>query len=162
MQQLQRCFSHRQCVWQRTCVAKAAAGVVASRCRVWTALQVFVPEVKEVTQPESEFTIHDYFWGRLGFLFVTLVFGWPAYLVSNVTGRPYSRWANHFDPYSPIFSKRERVEVHLLLLRSCTAHSSSNRLLQPEFCIKLQELAPAPLEALALQQCSRSRQMGHT
>lgn len=73
--------------------------------------EVFVPNVKTATHPEKEFTIHDYFWGRLGFLFVTLVFGWPTYLLVNVTGRPYPRWANHFDPYSPIFSKRERAEV---------------------------------------------------
>ena len=76
--------------------------------------QVFVPPIKEV--PTPDFNVHEYWWGRFGYLFVTLVFGWPAYLVVNVTGRPYSRWANHFDPYSPIFSKRERVEVPLLRL----------------------------------------------
>jgi hypothetical protein len=28
-----------------------------------------------------------------------------------VSGRKYERPANHFDPYSPIFSKRERLEI---------------------------------------------------
>ena len=51
---------------------------------------------------------------RLAYIFVTLTLGWPMYLVANISGRPYDRWANHFDPYSPIFSKRERAEVYLL------------------------------------------------
>lgn len=33
------------------------------------------------------------------------------YLVCNASGRQYERWANHFDPYSPIYSRRERAEV---------------------------------------------------
>jgi hypothetical protein len=33
------------------------------------------------------------------------------YLFFNASGREYSRWASHFDPTSPIFSKRERAEV---------------------------------------------------
>ncbi|KAJ9514717.1 hypothetical protein QJQ45_028402 [Haematococcus lacustris] len=37
--------------------------------------------------------------------------GWPSYLFFNAAGRHYDRWANHFDPFSPIFSKKERVEV---------------------------------------------------
>lgn len=37
--------------------------------------------------------------------------GWPLYLFFNKSGRPYERAANHFDPYSPIFSKRERSEI---------------------------------------------------
>ncbi|KAI8471658.1 MAG: fatty acid desaturase-domain-containing protein [Monoraphidium minutum] len=37
--------------------------------------------------------------------------GWPSYLFFNATGREYSRFACHFDPWSPIFSKRERAEV---------------------------------------------------
>lgn len=75
---------------------------------IW--LQVFVPPKKAEHPPD--FNIHDYPLGRFAFIFVTLTMGWPAYLFFNVTGRPYkSRWVNHFDPYSEIFSKRERVEV---------------------------------------------------
>jgi omega-6 fatty acid desaturase (delta-12 desaturase) len=40
-----------------------------------------------------------------------LTLGWPMYLLLNTSGREYPRWANHFDPYSPIYSKRERLEV---------------------------------------------------
>ena len=35
----------------------------------------------------------------------------PLYLVTNMSGREYPRWANHFDPYSPIYSRRERSEI---------------------------------------------------
>ena len=78
-----------------------------------------MPPLKaESTEPLSEF-IHDFAPTRLAFILVTLIFGWPTYLFCNVTGRPYDRWANHFDPYSPIFSKRERVEVHMEFFRSC-------------------------------------------
>ncbi|KAK9824841.1 hypothetical protein WJX81_005778 [Elliptochloris bilobata] len=48
---------------------------------------------------------------RVTKLAVTLTIGWPCYLFLNVSGRKYERPANHFDPYSPIFSKRERLEV---------------------------------------------------
>ena len=72
--------------------------------------QVFVPPKKAEHPPD--FTINDYALGRFAYIFVTLTMGWPAYLFFNVTSRPYkSRWVNHFDPYSEIFSKRERVEV---------------------------------------------------
>jgi hypothetical protein len=42
-----------------------------------------------------------------------LTLGWPMYLLFNSSGHKYPRWANHFDPYSPIFSKRERMDVLL-------------------------------------------------
>lgn len=28
-----------------------------------------------------------------------------------MSGREYPRWASHFDPYSPIYSRRERSEI---------------------------------------------------
>lgn len=41
--------------------------------------------------------------------------GWPLYLTFNSGSRPYDgyKWfqLNHFNPYSPIFSKRERREI---------------------------------------------------
>uniref|UniRef100_A0ACD6ABG2 Uncharacterized protein n=1 Tax=Avena sativa TaxID=4498 RepID=A0ACD6ABG2_AVESA len=49
--------------------------------------------------------------GRLLFLAALLAIGWPVYLTFNTKGRAYPRWANHFDPYGPIFSDRERVLV---------------------------------------------------
>jgi omega-6 fatty acid desaturase (delta-12 desaturase) len=52
-------------------------------------------------------------WYRLGHLAFQQLLGWPAYLLFNAGGKEYSRWASHFDPWSPIFSARERVEVAL-------------------------------------------------
>uniref|UniRef100_A0ACD5TS53 Uncharacterized protein n=1 Tax=Avena sativa TaxID=4498 RepID=A0ACD5TS53_AVESA len=49
--------------------------------------------------------------GRLLLIAVRLVLGWPLYLTFNSHGRIYPRWANHFDPYGPIFSDRERALV---------------------------------------------------
>lgn len=33
------------------------------------------------------------------------------YLLFNSSGREYESWANHFSPYSPIYSRRERSEI---------------------------------------------------
>lgn len=75
--------------------------------------QVFVPGKKLEHPPD--FSVHDFALGRFAYIFVTLTMGWPLYLFFNATGRPYkSRWVNHFDPYSELFSKRERVEVQSL------------------------------------------------
>eukprot|EP00877_Chromochloris_zofingiensis_P014202 jgi/Chrzof1/9035/Cz03g33220.t1_FAD2A[v5.2] len=68
--------------------------------------QVFVP-----FKDEAELPFHKWTWYRALFLTIQQLFGWHLYLFFNVSGRPYSRFANHFDPYSPIFSKRERMEV---------------------------------------------------
>ena len=48
---------------------------------------------------------------RLYALMRMLLLGWPLYLLANVSGREYNGHASHFDPYSPIFSKRERSEI---------------------------------------------------
>ncbi|TVU11413.1 hypothetical protein EJB05_44998, partial [Eragrostis curvula] len=52
--------------------------------------------------------------GRLATLVLQLLLGWPLYLACNAAGRPYPRFASHFDPCSPIFSgRRERLQVVL-------------------------------------------------
>ena len=68
---------------------------------------------KEATVKEvlDDYQIEENGLIRLGRIIVTLTMGWPLYLFFNVSGRKYERWANHFDPYSPIFSKRERLEI---------------------------------------------------
>jgi omega-6 fatty acid desaturase (delta-12 desaturase) len=73
--------------------------------------EVFVPTVKQQHEEGDLFNWGNFAPVRLFYLAVTLTLGWPMYLVANVSGRPYHRWANHFDPYSPIYSKRERMEV---------------------------------------------------
>lgn len=44
-------------------------------------------------------------------LSITLLLGWPLYLTFNVSGRKYPGWANHFNPYSPVFYRKERYEI---------------------------------------------------
>ncbi|GAV63063.1 FA_desaturase domain-containing protein/DUF3474 domain-containing protein [Cephalotus follicularis] len=51
--------------------------------------------------------------GRALSLLITLTLGWPLYLAFNVSGRPYNRFACHYDPYGPIYSDRERLQIFL-------------------------------------------------
>nr|GEX75687.1 delta(12) fatty acid desaturase DES8.11-like [Tanacetum cinerariifolium] len=46
-------------------------------------------------------------------LMIPLTLGFPLYLLTNISGKKYGRFANHFDPLSPIFSERERIQVVL-------------------------------------------------
>lgn len=71
--------------------------------------EVFVPKTKE----KIGFTwlLYSNPVGRLVSIVTTLTFGWPLYLMFNVSGRPYDRFASHFDPNGPLFNNRERVQV---------------------------------------------------
>lgn len=40
-----------------------------------------------------------------------LVVGWPGYLLANFSGQDYGKRTNHFEPSSPIFSKKHRMDV---------------------------------------------------
>lgn len=71
--------------------------------------EVFVPPHRAVAHEGLEW--EEWLPIRMGKVLVTLTMGWPLYLMFNVASRPYPRFANHFDPWSPIFSKRERIEV---------------------------------------------------
>ena len=73
--------------------------------------EVFVPTVKETEDALWSWEQFGPF--RLVKLVGALTLGWPAYLIFNVKSRPYegSNWVNHFDPWSPIFSKRQRLEI---------------------------------------------------
>ncbi|KAI7739052.1 hypothetical protein M8C21_030329 [Ambrosia artemisiifolia] len=51
--------------------------------------------------------------GRVFTLVFRLTLGFPLYLLTNVSGKKYKRFANHFDPLSPIFTDRERIQVVL-------------------------------------------------
>lgn len=68
--------------------------------------EVFIPATSD-----AHMQLHVFVWYRAMMLAVQQLLGWPSYLCFNAAGREYSRFACHFDPYSPIFSKRERVEV---------------------------------------------------
>lgn len=73
--------------------------------------EVFVPKVKEEGREGFDWEQFGIF--RLVKLAGALLLGWPMYLWFNVKSRPYPgyAWVNHFDPWSPIFSKRERIEI---------------------------------------------------
>lgn len=51
--------------------------------------------------------------GRVLTLTITIFLGFPMYLLFNVSGRPYSRFASHYDPYSPIYNERERTQIFI-------------------------------------------------
>nr|GMC79412.1 delta(12)-fatty-acid desaturase FAD2-like [Ipomoea batatas] len=73
--------------------------------------EVFVPKKKSGMKWYSKYLSNPP--GRAFTLLVQLTLGWPLYLMFNVSGRPYPRFACHYDPYSPIYSDRERAQIFL-------------------------------------------------
>lgn len=74
--------------------------------------EVFVPK------EEDEFDDNPLLWslpGRALQIFVTMTVGWFLYLGFNITSHknPGHRWVNHFWPWSPIFSAKERFFIVL-------------------------------------------------
>ncbi|KAJ8539319.1 hypothetical protein K7X08_013571 [Anisodus acutangulus] len=51
--------------------------------------------------------------GRVLVLAFTLTFAWPLYLIFNISGKKYDRFACHYDPYSPIYTDRERLQIYI-------------------------------------------------
>ncbi|RLM94208.1 fatty acid desaturase DES2 [Panicum miliaceum] len=66
--------------------------------------EVFVPTKKEALPWYTPY-------GRLLHITVQLTLGWPLYLTTNASGRPYPCFACHYDPYGPIYNDRERVQI---------------------------------------------------
>nr|APQ41587.1 delta-12 fatty acid desaturase allele 2 [Perilla frutescens] len=73
--------------------------------------EVFVPKVKSALGSSAKYLNNPP--GRILTLIVQFTLGWPLYLMFNVSGRPYDRFACHFDPKSPIYSDRERAQIFL-------------------------------------------------
>nr|QBQ82055.1 omega-6 fatty acid desaturase [Paeonia ludlowii] len=73
--------------------------------------EVFVPKPKSQVGWYSKYLNNPP--GRLLTLVITLTLGWPLYLAFNVSGRPYDRFACHYDPYGPIYSDRERLQIFI-------------------------------------------------
>lgn len=73
--------------------------------------EVFVPKTKSDIRWFSKYLNNPP--GRVITLAVQLGLGWPLYLMFNVSGRHYDRFACHFDPYGPIYSDRERLQIYL-------------------------------------------------
>lgn len=71
--------------------------------------EVFVPKPRSSLAWYSKYLNNPP--GRVLTLAVTLTLGWPLYLAFNVSGRPYPRFACHYDPYGPIYSDRERAQI---------------------------------------------------
>ena len=70
-----------------------------------------IPRFKETIRSYYHFFNNPI--GRVFIIAFTLTLGWPLYLIVNIAGRTYDRHASHFDPYSPIYSDRERVQILL-------------------------------------------------
>eukprot|EP00249_Psilotum_nudum_P002683 c15808_g1_i1 orf=212-1411(-) len=49
--------------------------------------------------------------GRILRIVLVLTMGWPCYLLFNCAGRNYGRFTSHFDPNSPIFNNKEKLQV---------------------------------------------------
>lgn len=71
--------------------------------------EVFVPKTKDKIGASWFFYRNPI--GRVFSIIITLTLGWPLYIMFNVSGRPYDRFASHFDPNGPIFNKREKIQV---------------------------------------------------
>ncbi|KAM7523327.1 hypothetical protein LguiA_013229 [Lonicera macranthoides] len=73
--------------------------------------EVFVPKPKSRIPWYSKYLNNPF--GRVITLTITLTLGWPLYLAFNVSGRPYERFASHYDPYGPIYHDRERLQIYI-------------------------------------------------
>ncbi|KAJ4705570.1 Fatty acid desaturase [Melia azedarach] len=73
--------------------------------------EVFVPKQKTGIRWYSKYLNNPL--GRVLTLTITLTLGWPLYLAFNVSGRPYDRFACHFDPYGPIYLDRQRLQIFI-------------------------------------------------
>jgi omega-6 fatty acid desaturase (delta-12 desaturase) len=73
--------------------------------------EVFVPKPKSEIRWYAKYLNNPP--GRIFTVLVTLTLGWPLYLMFNVSGRKYDRFASHYDPYGPIYSNRERAQIYL-------------------------------------------------
>ncbi|XP_062083875.1 delta(12)-acyl-lipid-desaturase-like [Humulus lupulus] len=73
--------------------------------------EAFVPKTKTQMPWFSKYLNNPL--GRvltIGFILTT---GFPLYLACNILGRPYDRFACHYDPYSPIYSNSERLQIFI-------------------------------------------------
>lgn len=73
--------------------------------------EVFVPKTKSAVAWYGRYLSNPP--GRLSTIVVQLVLGWPLYLMFNVSGRAYPRFACHYDPYSPIYTASERLQIFI-------------------------------------------------
>jgi len=72
--------------------------------------QVFVPTTRSKFVADEFNDVPLMIFAKLARMFLV---GWPAYLIMNVSGQTYERWANHFSPDSPLFEKKHRLDIIL-------------------------------------------------
>ncbi|KAI3801389.1 hypothetical protein L1987_29494 [Smallanthus sonchifolius] len=73
--------------------------------------EVYVPKTRSKLDASAFYLDNPV--GRILTLLVKLTLGWYIYLSINAAGRPYDKFASHYDPRSPIFSDNERVLILL-------------------------------------------------
>ncbi|MBA0759849.1 hypothetical protein Gotri_022666 [Gossypium trilobum] len=73
--------------------------------------EVFVPKKKSALKWWAKHFNNPL--GRFLEISIQLTLGWPLYLLFNITGPPYDRLACHYDPYGPIFSDRQRLQIYI-------------------------------------------------
>ncbi|CAG8608056.1 7336_t:CDS:2 [Cetraspora pellucida] len=81
--------------------------------------QVFVPKTRKalglIEKDEHEDGTSIYEETPIVSLFMLILqqlFGWPLYLIFNASGQKYkNRWANHFNPSSPIFEPKHYNDI---------------------------------------------------
>nr|GEY18362.1 plastid delta12-fatty acid acetylenase [Tanacetum cinerariifolium] len=74
--------------------------------------EVYIPKRKSIVMIYSKVLNNPP--GRVSTLVFRLTLGFPLYLLTNFSGKKYETFANHFDPLSPIFTERERIQIVLL------------------------------------------------
>eukprot|EP00249_Psilotum_nudum_P036208 c6570_g1_i1 orf=562-1674(-) len=72
--------------------------------------EVFLPKTRSSQVPPL-IRLLNHPPGRLLLVFIVLTFGWPGYLIFNCSGRDYGRFTSHYDPNSPIFNSRQKLQV---------------------------------------------------
>ncbi|XP_022745552.1 delta(12)-fatty-acid desaturase FAD2-like [Durio zibethinus] len=73
--------------------------------------EVFVPKQKAALRWWAKFFNNPP--GRFFSITIQLTLGWPLYLAFNVAGRPYDRYACHYNPYGPIYNDSERLQIYI-------------------------------------------------
>ncbi|KAI7744818.1 hypothetical protein M8C21_020958 [Ambrosia artemisiifolia] len=71
--------------------------------------EVYVPKTRSKLNVSAFYLDNPI--GRILTLLVKLTLGWYIYLSINAAGRPYDKFASHYDPRSPIFSDNERILI---------------------------------------------------
>ncbi|MCD9561538.1 Delta(12)-fatty-acid desaturase [Datura stramonium] len=73
--------------------------------------EVYIPRLKSKLRWYYKYLNNPL--GRVLILAFTLAFSWPLYLLFNLSGKNYDRFACHYDLYSPIYTDRERLQIYI-------------------------------------------------